>query len=178
MGTAGYNLYDDRKYTVAVLDTLLGGNMSSRLFQEVREKRGLVYHIGTSAIAYREGGYFAVHANCNPDNYRQVLEVTREQLRRVCEGDLSEEEVQRARHQLRGSLLMSTESVNGRMSANARSVLFHGRVITVDEIIEKLEAVDVGNVVAVAREMFGDGKMALAAIGSLPKGGVKEDEPL
>jgi predicted Zn-dependent peptidase len=178
MGTAAYNLYDERKYTVAVLDTLLGGNMSSRLFQEVREKRGLVYHIGTSAIAYREGGYFAVHANCNPDNYRQVLEVTREQLRRVCEGDLSEEEVQRARHQLRGSLLMSTESVNGRMSANARSVLFHGRVITVDEIIEKLEAVDVGNVVAVAREMFGDGKMALAAIGSLPKGGVKEDEPL
>lgn len=176
MGTAGYSLYDDRKYTLAVLDTLLGGNMSSRLFQEVREKRGLAYQINTSAMAYREGGYFAVHANCSPDNYRQVIEVTREQLRRICEGDLSEEEVQRAKHQLRGSLLMSTESVNGRMSANARSLLFYGRVITVDEIIEQVEAADVGKVVAVARELFGNGKMALAAIGSFPKGGTGEDD--
>ncbi|MCS6830732.1 MAG: pitrilysin family protein [Armatimonadota bacterium] len=169
LGTAGYNLYDERKYTLAVLDTLLGGNMSSRLFQEVREKRGLVYQINTSAAAYREGGYFAVHANCSPDNYAQVLEVIHEQLRRVCEGDLSEEEVQRAKHQLRGSLLMSTESVNGRMSANARSVLFHRRVITVHEIIEQVEAVGAGKAVAVAQEVFGNGKMALAAIGRFSK---------
>ncbi len=171
MGTAGYHLYDERKYTLAVLDTLLGGNMSSRLFQEVREKRGLVYHISTSAMAYREGGYFAIHANCSPDHYGQVIEVIHEQLRAVCEGDLSEEEVQRTKHQLRGSLLMSTESVNGRMSANARSLLFQGRVITVDEMIERIEAVDTQMVVAVARELFGNGKMALAAIGSLPQGG-------
>lgn len=171
MGTAGYSLYDERKYALAVLDTLLGGNMSSRLFQEVREKRGLVYQINTSAMAYREGGYFAVHANCSPDNYTQVTEVIREQLRAVCEGDLSEEEVQRTKHQLRGSLLMSTESVNGRMSANARSLLFHGRVITVDEMIEQIEAIDAEKVVAVARHLFGNGEMALAAVGSFPKGG-------
>jgi len=175
LGTAGYNLYDERKYMLAVLDTLLGGNMSSRLFQEVREKRGLVYHISTTATAYREGGYFAIHANCSPENYTQVIEVIREQLYKVCEGDLTEEEVQRAKHQLRGSLLMSTESVSGRMSANARSLLFHGRVITVDEIIEQVEAVDAGKVVTVARELFGNGKMALAAIGSFLKGGTAED---
>ncbi|MDW8104723.1 MAG: pitrilysin family protein [Armatimonadota bacterium] len=173
LGTAGYHLYDERKYTLAVLDTLLGGNMSSRLFQEVREKRGLVYHISTSAVAYREGGYFAVHANCSPENYAQVLEVVQHQLRQVCEGDLTEDEVQRAKHQLRGSLLMSTESVNGRMSANARSLLFYGRVITVDEMIERVESVDATQVVAVAQELFGDGQMALAAIGSLPRGGAE-----
>ncbi|MGC8782785.1 MAG: M16 family metallopeptidase [Armatimonadota bacterium] len=176
LGTAGYNLYDERKYMLVVLDTLLGGNMSSRLFQEVREKRGLVYHIGTTAMAYREGGYFTVHANCSPENYRQVIEVTREQLHKVCEGDLTEEEVQRAKHQLRGSLLMSTESVNGRMSANARSLLFYGRVITVDEIIEQVEAVDAEKVVAVARDLFGNGKMALAAIGGFLKGGTTDDD--
>lgn len=171
MGTAGYPLYDERKYTLAVLDTLLGGSMSSRLFQEVREKRGLVYQINTSAVAYREGGYFAVHANCSPENYKQVIEVTQEQLRSVCEAKLGEEEVRNAKHQLRGSLLMSTESVNGRMSANAKSLLFHGRVITVDEIIRQIEAVDVDKVVAVAQDLFGNGEMALAGIGSFPKGG-------
>jgi predicted Zn-dependent peptidase len=171
LGTASYSLYDDRKFTVAVLDTLLGGNMSSRLFQEVREKRGLVYHIGTTAMAYREGGYFAVTANCSPENFQQVIEVTMAQLQQVCEGDISEEEIQRAKHQLRGGLLMSTESVNGRMAANAKSLLFYGRVLTVDEIIDRVEGVDVGQAVAVARELFGNGKMTLAAIGSVPKGG-------
>lgn len=170
LGTAGFSLYDERKYPLAVLDTLLGGNMSSRLFQEVREKRGLVYHIGTSTVAYREGGYFAVHANCRPDHYAQVLEVVYEQLQRLCAGDLSEEEVGRAKHQLRGSLLMSTESVHGRMSANARSLLFYGRVITVDEMIERIAGVDAAQVVAIAQELFGDGKLALAAIGSFPRG--------
>jgi len=176
MGTAGVNVYDNRRYTLAVLDTLLGGNMSSRLFQEVREKRGLVYHIGTSAIAYREGGYFAIHANCSPENYDRVLEVVHQQLQEVCLGNLTEEEVQRARHQLRGGLLMSTESVNGRMSANARSLLFHGRVITTEEITEHIDQVDAQRVIQMARDLFGNGEMAIAAIGSFTEGGNDDDE--
>ncbi|MEJ5251040.1 MAG: insulinase family protein [Chthonomonadetes bacterium] len=171
MGTASVGLYDERKYTVAVLDTLLGGNMSSRLFQEVREKRGLVYHISTSAVAYREGGYFAIHANCSPENYPQVVDVVLSQIQQVCEGDITEEEVERSKHQLRGALLMSTESVNGRMSSNARSVLFHGRVISVDEMIERIQQVDAQQAVQVARDLLGHGAMTLAVIGTLPEGG-------
>lgn len=176
MGTASVNLYDERKYTVAVLDTLLGGNMSSRLFQEVREKRGLVYHISTSATAYREGGYFAIHANCSPENYPQVVDVVLSQIQQVCEGDITEEEVERSKHQLRGALLMSTESVNGRMSSNARSMLFHGRVISVDEMIERIQQVDVQQVVQVARDLLGHGAMTLAAIGTFPEGGNGHNE--
>lgn len=176
MGTAGISLYDERKYTVAVLDTLLGGNMSSRLFQEVREERGLVYHISTSAIAYREGGYFAVHANCSPENYHQVIDVVHSQLQEVCEGSLTEEEVERSKHQLRGGLLMSTESVNGRMSTNAKSLLFHGRVITVDEMIERIGQVDAQQVVQVARDLLGHAEMTIAAIGSFSEGGNGQDE--
>lgn len=176
MGTAGVNLYDERKYTVAVLDTLLGGNMSSRLFQEVREKRGLVYHISTSATAYREGGSFAVHANCSPENYHRVIEVVRSQMQEVCEGNLTEEEVERSKHQLRGGLLMSTESVYGHMSSNAKSMLFHGRVITLDEMIERIQQVDAQQVVQVARDLLGEGEMTIAAIGSLGEGGNGQDE--
>lgn len=176
MGTAGVNLYDERKYTVAVLDTLLGGNMSSRLFQEVREKRGLVYHISTSAVAYREGGYFAVQANCSPDNYPHVIDAVLNQLQEVCEGKLNEEEVERSKHQLRGGLLMSTESVNGRMSSNARSMLFHGRVITVDEMIERIQQVNAQQVVQVARDLLGHAEMTIAAIGSFSEGGNGQDE--
>ncbi len=171
MGTAGVSIFDERRYTLAVLDTLLGGNMSSRLFQEVREKRGLVYHISSSAVAYREGGYFVVHANCSPENYAEVLDVVQAQLQAVCNGEVTEEEVERAKHQLRGGLLMSTESVNGRMSANARSLLFHGRVITTEEIIERIEQVDAQQVVQTARDLFGNGEMAIAAIGSFSEGG-------
>ncbi len=176
LGTASVNLYDERKYTVAVLDTLLGGNMSSRLFQEVREKRGLVYHISTSATAYREGGYFAIHANCSPENYPQVVDVVLCQIQQVCEGKVTEEEVERSKHQLRGALLMSTESVNGRMSSNARSVLFHGRVISVDEMIEHIQQVDTQQVVQVARDLLGHGAMTLAAIGTFPEGGNGDNE--
>lgn len=170
IGTAGVSLYDERKYALAVLDTLLGGNMSSRLFQVVREQLGLVYHIGSTAMAYREGGFFTVHASCSPNNYRLVVEVVLDELRKVYEGDLTEAEVERAKHQLRGSLLMSTESVNGRMSTNARSLLFQGRVITVGEVIERVQSVDVTQVAQIARDLLGKGDMTVAAIGSFEEG--------
>ncbi|EME69570.1 Zn-dependent peptidase [Paramagnetospirillum caucaseum] len=166
----GFNgvAYDDPDYySASVLSTLLGGGMSSRLFQEVREKRGLVYSIYSFASSYNDGGLFGVYAGTGEDEVAELIPVMCDEIVKVC-GGVNEAEVQRARAQLKASILMSLESTTSRCEQLARQVVVYGRPVPVAEVVEKVEAITAEDCARVARRLFA-GTPTFAAIGPLGK---------
>lgn len=152
VGFEGVGYHDPDFYAESVLSTLLGGGMSSRLFQEIREKRGLVYTIHTFNSFYVDGGIFGVYAGTGPEDVRELIPVLCDEIVKVAE-EASEAEVVRARAQLKASLLMGLESTMARAEQLGQQMLIYGRQITVDEVVAKLAAVDVEAVQRVARRL-------------------------
>jgi predicted Zn-dependent peptidase len=146
--------YDDKDfYAASVLSTLLGGGMSSRLFQEIREKRGLVYSIYSFTSSYADGGLFAVYAGTGENEAAEVTPLVCEQVMKVTEG-VQREEVDRARAQLKASILMSLESTSSRCEQLARQMLVYGRPVPVEEVVARVEAVDALQVQQAAKRLF------------------------
>ncbi len=164
LATRGKAQADECRYQLAILDHLLGGGMSSRLFQEIREKRGLVYTIASYTASYREGGMFVIYAAMSPQNGPEVIRLVFEEIGALGAG-LSEEELCRAKESLKGSIMLSLESTGSRMSKLARSELYHGRQLDLDELIGKIDAVTSEEVRGLVWETFGPGRVAMAAIG-------------
>lgn len=167
MGFPGLSFDDKDFYTGSVLSTLFGGGMSSRLFQEAREKRGLCYSIYSFLSCYSDNGLFAIHAGTGEDDAADLLQVICEETRQVMQS-VSEVEVARARAQLKASILMSLESTSSRCEQAARQVMVYGRPLTVDEVIARIEAVDVDRTIATARRLFA-GPVTLASLGPITK---------
>ena len=158
--------YDDPDYyTASVLSTLLGGGMSSRLFQEVREKRGLVYSIYSFASSYADGGLFGVYAGTGEDEVAELIPVMCDEIVKVG-GGVREAEVHRARAQLKASILMSLESTTSRCEQLARQIAVYGRPLPVAEVVAKVEAITAEDCARVARRLFA-GSPTFAAIGPL-----------
>ena len=154
---------DPLHYPTQLLSTLLGGGMSSRLFQEIREKRGLVYSIYSFASPFRDHGIFQIYAGTGEEEAKELMPVTLEALRAV-QRDVTEDELARAKAQLRASLLMSLESTGSRCEQLARQLQVHGRVIPVEETKAKIAAVTVEQVQEAAARMF-RARPTLAAMG-------------
>jgi predicted Zn-dependent peptidase len=154
---------DAMHYPTQLLSTLLGGGMSSRLFQEIREKRGLVYSIYSFASPFRDGGLFQIYAGTGEKEAGELMPVTIEALRAV-QHDVTEDELNRAKAQLRASLLMSLESTGSRCEQLARQLQVFGRVIPVEETKAKIAAVTVEQVQQAAAAMF-RARPTLAAMG-------------
>ena len=154
LGLPGIGRLDDRRYAAAVLDAAVGGGMSSRLFQEIREKRGLVYSVGSALTHYAGTGSFSVYAGCAKKRVPEVLRLVREELARVAADGLSSEEVARARGQLKGNLVLGLEDTGSRMSRLGKSELSYGEYLPVLEVLARLDAVDEGQVRSVAAELF------------------------
>jgi predicted Zn-dependent peptidase len=164
LATRGRSQADDDRYVLAVLDNIVGGGMSSRLFQEIRETRGLVYTIGSYAASYREGGMFIIYAAMSPENAPEVLRLTFNEIARL--GDtLGETELHRAKESLKGSIMLGLESTGSRMFKLGRSELYYGRQIDLDEIIGRVDAVSLDDVHTMNAEIFTPDQMAMAAIG-------------
>jgi predicted Zn-dependent peptidase len=167
LGFPGVEHSDPDYYAVSVYSTLLGGGMSSRLFQEIREKRGLVYSIYSFASSYQDGGLFGVYAGTGEAEAAELLPLVCDELAKV--GDtLTEEEVHRARAQIRAGLLMSRESTGARCELLAQQLLIFGRPLPPAEIVGRIEAVDLAAVARVARRIVG-GAPTLAAIGPVDR---------
>ena len=164
-GLEGIPYTDDDFYALSVLSTLLGGGMSSRLFQEVREKRGLVYTIQSFHSFYTDGGLFGIYAGTGEQEVAELVPVVCDELLKVGEA-VSEEEVARARAQLKASLLMALESTSSRAEQLARQLMVFGRPIPVDEVIGKVDAVDVDTVTKAARRLV-DSKLTFTALGPM-----------
>jgi predicted Zn-dependent peptidase len=165
LGTRGCSQIDDDRYALGLIDTALGGGMSSRLFQEIRERRGLCYAIGSYTASYREGGLLAVYAGTSPDKLAEVESLSRSELAAVAGQGLTEEELLRAKNQIRGAILLGMDSMSARMTRLAKSLLYYDRVVPVDEVVDKLTAVAAEDVLRVAASLLGEGEFAYAAIG-------------
>ncbi len=165
LGFEGLAYDDDDYYAASVLSALLGGGMSSRLFQEIREKRGLVYSIYSYQSAYADGGLFGVYAGTGSDEVTELMPLIADELNKV-RMSVDEDEVARARAQLKASILMSLESTSSRCEQLARQMLIYGRPVPAEEIVAKVDAVTAGDVVRVAERLFRT-KPTLSAIGPL-----------
>ena len=154
---------DPDYYAALLLSTLLGGGMSSRLFQEIREKRGLVYSIYSFASPFLDTGLFGIYAGTGEDEAKELMPVTLEELRRV-QGNVSPDELARARAQVKANLLMSLESTGSRCEQLARQMQVFGRILPTAESVARLNAVDLDAIRRVATRIFG-GKPTLAAVG-------------
>lgn len=155
-------------YATGVLSTILGGGMSSRLFQEIREKRGLVYSIFSYASSYTDGGLFTIYAGTGEDEVEELIPVMCDEVLKVCAG-ITEEELARARAQLKAGLLMSLESTSSRCEQAARHLLSHGRILSTEELVSRIEAVDAAAVVEAAKTILGRGNPTFSALGTLDK---------
>lgn len=149
----GVSYRDPDYFGISVLSTLLGGGMSSRLFQEIREKRGLVYSIYSFASAYQDGGQFGVYAGTDPERIDELLPVVADEMHKVTR-DVTEEELQRAKAQLRASLFMAQESSMARAERLAYNQLMHQRFISNEETIKKVEAVTVSDIKRIAGQLL------------------------
>ena len=157
---------DPDYYTAQVFSGVLGGGMSSRLFQEVREKRGLCYSVFAFSWSFADTGVFGLYAGTAPDDVAKLMPVLSGELGRIGI-DASEEEVARARAQIKAGLLMGLESSSSRAEQIARQYMIHGRVLPVDELIEKVDAVDAAAVRRYAERLLKGPGLALSAIGPL-----------
>ena len=164
LGVPGLARTDERRFALGVLNAALGGGMSSRLFQEVREKRGLAYSVYSYTAQYADAGLFGVYAGCLPKKVDDVLSICREELAKVAESGLTPEELRRGQGQLRGNLVLGLEDTGSRMSRLGKSELVHGELLTVDDALASIDAVTLEDVQAVARDVL-RGSPTLAVIG-------------
>ncbi len=165
IGTRGVSRKSPDKYGVFVLDGLLGGSVSSRLFQQLREERGLVYVTGSNHSAYIDTGIFSIYAGTRLKNFAKVISLIKAELHLLIQDTISEDELMRTKEQLKGSLLLSLDSTCNRMSRLAKTELFEDQLFTPEEIVAKIDAVTSSDVKRLAKELFTDEKQFLTAIG-------------
>ena len=167
LGTTSYQQNHEDRYSSYVLNTMLGGSMSSRLFQNVREKRGLAYAVFSGLSAYRDAGSFTIYAGCSNDAVGQVIDLCVEELRGVKQAPVPAAELQRAKDHLKGSLMLSLENTASRMSHIARQEIYFDRQFGLDETLQGIERVTTADVQRVATDLFTKGSLAATVLGNV-----------
>ncbi|HEY3120849.1 MAG TPA: pitrilysin family protein [Vicinamibacteria bacterium] len=166
MGNPGYPLGHADRYAAYILNTVLGGSMSSRLFQNVREKRGLVYSISSGLTAYSDAGILSIYAGTGLDSVDEVIRLTIDEFRIMKGERIQEAELRRAKDHLKGSLMLSLENTGSRMSHLARHEIYFGRQFSLDELLAGIEAVSADDVQRVANHVF-DKEPSVCVLGNL-----------
>jgi predicted Zn-dependent peptidase len=164
LGCEGLARTDERKYALGVLNAALGGGMSSRLFQEVREKRGLAYSVYSFSSQHADTGIWGVYVGCLPAKADEVLAICRDEIAKVIDGGLTDAELDRGKGQLRGSIVLSLEDPSSRMSRLGKAELVYPDLEPVDAILAAIEAVSHDEIRAVAQDVLARPK-ALAVVG-------------
>jgi predicted Zn-dependent peptidase len=167
VGTRGIDVRNDRRYALSLLDTVLGGGMSSRLFQEIREQRGLVYSVYSFQAAYRAAGLFGVYAGTSPENAQSCVDLILEQFERVRAMPIGADEFHLAKEHIKGNLTLSLESTSSRMIRLGRNELALGRNVTPEEIEKRIDAVSTEEVRELACELLAPENLGLCVIGPL-----------
>jgi len=167
LGVKGLTRTDPRRYALGVLNTALGGGTSSRMFQEVREHRGLAYSVYSFASHHADAGIVGVSVGCLPGKYDAVLETVRAELAKVAAEGITADELERGKGQLKGGLVLGLEDSGSRMSRIGKAELVYDDLLTIDEVVRRIEVVTLADVAELARELFTQPEM-LAVVG--PKG--------
>lgn len=165
LGTTAYGERHDDRHAVFVLNTILGGSMSSRLFQHIREERGLAYSVFSNLSAYTDAGMISIYAGCAADKVDEVVSLSLGELRALRTSAVPDEELRRAKDHLKGSVILSLENTSSRMSNLARQEMVFGRQFSFDEILANIEAVSAQDVQRVAEDLFTDGGVAASVVG-------------
>jgi len=167
LGVPSYPLPHEQRFACYVLNTLLGGGMSSRLFQNIRERQGLAYAVFSELSPYRDTGCLSIYAGTSLESARKVVESITNEFRQLKEQPISDEELRRAKDHLKGSLMLSLESTASRMSNLARQEMYFGQFFSLDALVENIEAVTAGDVQRIARTFFDARQIALTVLGNL-----------
>jgi predicted Zn-dependent peptidase len=167
LGVPAPPITDDSRYATLILNTVLGGGMSSRLFQTIREERGMVYSIYSDLSPYRDTGTLCVFAGTSAGKALEVVELVLAEFRKLKETPLSDEELTRAKDQLKGNILMGLESSNARMANLARQEMYFRQFFSVDEIIARVDEVTAAQVQAMAQQLFDSNSIAVTLLGRL-----------
>ncbi len=178
LGGAGIARDDERRFALRVLEGILGGTSSSRLFQEVRERRGLAYSVFTFSNLYAHTGEVGLYVGTRPDNVSEALAVVAAELERCVEDPASEEELVRSRENLKGRVVLGMESTGARMSRLGSSLLGELPILSVDEVLERIDAVDIDAVRALAAELFAPERLSAAGVGPREADFLAAIEPL
>jgi len=166
LGLPGVKMDDDRRFPLYVLNTLLGGAMSSRLFQHVREERGLAYSVYSSANSYLDTGTLLVYAATSPESGREVMDLVNAELKRLKDTPVTDAELKLAKDHLKGNLMLSLESSSSRMSNLARQEIYFGRHFGLDEILNGIDAVEHRHLIDLAQDLFDPERSTLAVLGN------------
>ncbi|HEV2998820.1 MAG TPA: pitrilysin family protein [Solirubrobacteraceae bacterium] len=178
LGGPGIARDDERRFALRVLDNILGGSSSSRLFQEIRERRGLAYSVFSFSNLYAATGEVGLYLGTRPENLREAVEVLAEQIELLIEDPASEAELERSRENVKGRIALSLESTSARMNRLGTSVLGGLPILSVEELIERIDAVDHAALRALAAELFAPERLSVAAIGPSEETFVEALSPL
>ncbi|MGH2748290.1 MAG: M16 family metallopeptidase [Actinomycetota bacterium] len=170
LGMPGLPRVHDDRHALAVLDTILGGGMSSRLFQEIREKRGLAYSVYSYRSLFADAGTFAVYAGTTPQNAETVIDLVRKELDSILTEGVNEAELERAKGHIRGSLVLSSEDPGSRMNRLGKQQLTTGEILSIDELIERFNAVAIDDVRRVAERVVGSKRFQVTVVGPFDEG--------
>lgn len=176
IGSKGYPQSSQKRYAAALFSTILGGGMSSRLFQRVREQEGLVYSISSYHTANINAGFESVYAACNPDRVSRVVELTLEEMKRLRDEGASQDELAAAKRNVKGSILLSLESTVSRMSAISRQWHYFERIFTPDEVIAAINAVSLDDLAEVAHATIDQDTISMTLLGPLDDPGMTLDD--
>lgn len=166
LGGIGLARHDERRFQLSVLDSLFGGSLSSRLFQEVREKRGLVYSVYSFSSLYQETGMSGVYFGCRPERLGAVMETVGRELVRLVEEPVPADELQRAKEHLKGRMILALESTSSRMTRLGRGVITDTEILSLDELAARIEAVTSEQVLGLAQEVFRPAGLSVVGIGA------------
>ena len=174
LGVRAYPMYDERRYALQVLATILGGTWSSYLWREIREKRGLAYYVGASAEEYTDAGYLLATAGVAHENFPKVVKKIIEIIRHLRTKGVSEKELNFAKEYIRGSMALAFETTDEVATFLSSQELFYKKIMTPEDMLRKIEAVKKGDIIKVARDIFRPEKINLAAIGPHEDGQIYE----
>jgi predicted Zn-dependent peptidase len=165
-GGQGLARADERRFALAVLDTIFGGSVSSRLFREVREKRGLAYSVGSYTHEFVDTGFVAMYVGTRADNVAEACEIIGRELSKLSAEGVSGEELARAKEHVKGRMVLGLESTSARMGRLARAMMFDVPLLSLDEMLERVDAVDADEVAELAAELYDPEKLAAACVGA------------
>jgi predicted Zn-dependent peptidase len=165
LGGRGLSRHDERRFALRVLDTIFGGTSSSRLFQEVRERRGLAYAVYSFTNAYQDTGQVGLYLGTRTDNLPEAMATVGAELRRLAEEPVTDEELHRAKENLKGRIVLSLESTGARMNRLGSEVLAGAPLLSIDEVVARIEAVTTDDLAALSRELWLPERLSAAGIG-------------
>ncbi len=167
LGTAALDARHPDRFALSVMENVLGGGMSSRLFQKVREEKGLAYAIFSYHSLFQETGNLAVYAGTRVDNMNEVLKIILDELHSIAEKGITDAELNRSREHIKGQLALGLESTRNRMTRLGKSELIHGEILSVDDLVEKVMEVDLDVIQRLAESIFDSKKLVLTVIGPI-----------